>query len=114
LLTRRGYGTILAGRQHFHRSLMVKSALARTVDLDPIDRLEDKVKLLVGIVTQLRAEQAQAAEENAWLTEELEGLRSRVADLDGTTSELAALRDERELVRARVSDMLRQLDHLNA
>jgi regulator of replication initiation timing len=93
---------------------MVKSALARTLDLDPIDRLEDKVKLLVGLVTQLRAEQAQAAEENARLTEELEGLRGKVADLDGTTSELAALRDERELVRARVSDMLRQLDHLNA
>jgi len=93
---------------------MSKSALARTVDLDPIDRLEDKVKLLVGLVTQLRAEQAQAAEENARLAEELDGLRAKVADLDGTTSELAALRDERELVRARVSDMLRQLDHLNA
>ena len=93
---------------------MVKSALARTVDLDPIDRLEDKVKLLVGLVTQLRAEQAQAAEENARLTEELEELRGKMADFDGTTSELAALRDEREVVRARVSDMLRQLDHLNA
>ena len=93
---------------------MVKSALARTVDLDPIDRLEDKVKLLVGLVTQLRAEQTRASEENARLTEELEELRGKVADLDGTTSELAALRDERELVRARVSDMLRQLDHLNA
>ena len=92
----------------------MKSALARTVDLDPIDRLEDKVKLLVGLVTQLRAEQARAAEENGRLTEELEELRGKVADLDGTTSELAALRDERELVRARVSDMLRQLDHLNA
>ena len=92
----------------------MKSAVARTVDLDPIDRLEDKVKLLVGLVTQLRAEQARAAEENARLTEELEGLRGKVADLDGTTSELVALRDERELVRARVSDMLRQLDHLNA
>jgi regulator of replication initiation timing len=93
---------------------MVKSAVARTVDLDPIDRLEDKVKLLVGIVTQLRADQARAAEENARLNEELAGLRARVTDLDGTTSELAALRDERELVRARVSDMLRQLDHLHA
>jgi regulator of replication initiation timing len=93
---------------------MVKSALARTVDLDPIDRLEDKVKTLVGLVTQLRAEQARSAEENARLTEELEGLRAQVADLDGTASELAALRDERELVRARVGDMLRQLDHLNA
>ena len=93
---------------------MVKSAVARTLDLDPIDRLEDKVKTLVGLVTQLRAEQARSIEENARLTGELEDLRSRVADLDGTTSELAALRDERELVRARVSDMLRQLDHLNA
>ena len=92
----------------------MKSAVARTVELDPIDPLGDKVKLLLGLVTQLRAEQARSAEENARLTEELAGLRARMTDLDGTTSELAALRDERELVRARVSDMLRQLDHLNA
>jgi regulator of replication initiation timing len=93
---------------------MVKSAVARTVDLDPIDRLEDKVKLLVGLVTQLRAEQARSAEENARLSEEVDALRARLTDMDGATSELAALRDERELVRSRVSDMLRQLDHLNA
>jgi regulator of replication initiation timing len=93
---------------------MVKSAVARTVDLDPIDRLEDKVKLLVGLVTQLRAEQARSNEENARLSQELDALREQVADMDGTASELAALRDERELVRSRVSDMLRQLDHLQA
>jgi regulator of replication initiation timing len=93
---------------------MVKSAVARTVDLEPIDRLEDKVKLLVGLVAQLRAEQARSADENARLSQELDALRARVADFDGTASELAALRDERELVRSRVSDMLRQLDHLNA
>ncbi|HWN68355.1 MAG TPA: cell division protein ZapB [Haliangium sp.] len=93
---------------------MVKSAVARTVDLDPIDRLEDKVKLLVGLVTQLRAEQAQSAEENARLSQEVDALRGRLTDMDSTTSELAVLRDERELVRSRVSDMLRQLDHLNA
>jgi len=92
----------------------VKSAVARTVDLDPIDRLEDKVKLLVGLVTQLRAEQAQSAEENARLSQEVDALRGRLTDMDSTTSELAVLRDERELVRSRVSDMLRQLDHLNA
>jgi len=114
LIARHVCGTILAGRQHFFRSLMVKSAVARTVDLDPIDRLENKVKLLVGLVTQLRSEQARTTEENARLTEELEELRGRMADLDGTASELAVLRDERELVRARVSDMLRQLDHLSA
>ena len=93
---------------------MVKSAVARTVDLDPIDRLEDKVKLLVGLVTQLRAEQAQSAEENSRLSQEVDALRGRLTDMDSTTSELAVLRDERELVRSRVSDMLRQLDHLNA
>ena len=92
----------------------MKSAVARTVDLEPIDRLEDKVKLLVGLVTQLRAEQARSSEENARLSEEVDSLRARLSDMDGTTSELAALRDERELVRSRVSDMLRQLDHLNA
>ena len=93
---------------------MVKSAVARTVDLDPIDRLEDKVKLLVGLVTQLRAEQARAADENARLSQELDSLRSQVAEMDGTSTELAALRDERDIVRTRVSDMLRQLDHLSA
>ena len=92
----------------------MKSAVARTVDLDPIDRLEDKVKLLVGLVTQLRAEQAQSAEENARLSQEVDALRARLTDMDSATSELAVLRDERELVRSRVSDMLRQLDHLNA
>ena len=93
---------------------MVKSAVARTVDLDPIDRLEDKVKLLVGLVTQLRAEQARSAEENARLSQEVESLRTRLSDADGDAAELSALRDERELVRSRVGDMLRQLDHLNA
>ena len=33
---------------------MVKQAVARTVDLDPIDRLEDKVRLLVDLVTEMR------------------------------------------------------------
>ena len=92
----------------------MKSAVARTVDLEPIDRLEDKVKLLVGLVAQLRAEQARSTEENARLSQEVDSLRARLTDMDGTTSELAVLRDERELVRSRVSDMLRQLDHLNA
>jgi len=92
----------------------VKSAVARTVDLEPIDRLEDKVKLLVGLVAQLRAEQARSTEENARLSQEVDSLRARLTDMDGTASELAVLRDERELVRSRVSDMLRQLDHLNA
>ena len=44
---------------------MAKQAVARAIDLDPIDRLEDKIKLLVNVVTGLRADQAKAAEEKS-------------------------------------------------
>ncbi len=92
---------------------MSKQALARTVDVDPIDRLEDKVKLLVGLVTQLREEQTKAADENARLSAELTALRAQLAEAEGTSTELAVLRDERDLIRTRVSDMLQQLEHLS-
>ncbi len=92
---------------------MVKQALARTVDVDPIDRLEDKVKLLVGLVTQLREDQTKAADENARLSAELTALRAQLAEAEGTSTELAVLRDERDLIRTRVSDMLQQLEHLS-
>ena len=89
---------------------MVKQAVARTVDLDPIDRLEEKIKLLVNVVGGLRAEQARSAEENARLVEEIETLRARLADAQGVGTELEALRGEREAVRHRVAEMLSQLD----
>ena len=91
---------------------MAKQAAVRTVDLEPIDRLEEKIKLLVGIVTQLRAEQARAADENARLAQEISTLRERLADADGADAEIVALRDERELIRNRVSGMLAQLEGL--
>ena len=92
---------------------MAKLAATRTVDLEPIDRLEEKIKLLVGIVTRLRAEQARAADENLRLTQEIAALRAGLADSEGATVEIAALRDEREIIRARVGDMLEQLEHLS-
>jgi regulator of replication initiation timing len=92
---------------------MVKQAVARTLDLDPIDRLEDKVRLLVDLVTELRAEQSQAADENTRLRNEVATLRSKMADAESASSELVALRDERDVVRSRVADMLRQLEHLS-
>jgi regulator of replication initiation timing len=92
---------------------MVKQAVARTVDLDPIDRLEDKVRLLVDLVTELRAEQSRAADENSRLRNEVASLRSKMADAESASSELVALRDERDVVRSRVADMLRQLEHLS-
>ena len=92
---------------------MAKQAAVRTVDLEPIDRLEEKIQLLVGIVTQLRADQAKAADENARLTQEISTLRARIADAEGADAEVVALRGERELIRTRVSDMLAQLEGLS-
>jgi len=87
------------------------TAVART-ELDPIDRLEEKVKLLVGVVTQLRNEHARATEENARLAREVDTLRARLVDSEASSSELSALRDERDLIRSRVEEMLDQLEAL--
>ena len=93
---------------------MAKSAIAtRSIELEPIDRLEEKVKLLVGMVDRLRAENAVALEENAKLTRELESSRSRLVDAESTGSEILALREERDLIRSRVDEMLQQIEGLN-
>lgn len=90
---------------------MAKQAVATRTDLDPIDRLEDKVRTLVGIVTQLRADHARATEENGRLTRELDSMRSLLAaENEATDTELTALREERDLIRSRVAEMLEQLE----
>ncbi|MGE0445369.1 MAG: hypothetical protein AB7P99_09080 [Vicinamibacterales bacterium] len=91
---------------------MAKQAVARTVDLEPIDRLEEKIRLLVGMVSRLREEQAQAADDQARLTQEIETLRARLAAAEGTSTELVALREERDVIRERVAEMLSQLESL--
>ena len=91
---------------------MVKTA-TRSVDLEPIDRLEEKMKLLVGMVDRMRNEQARAAEENQRLSRELESLRARLASSDGLVTELSSLKEERDVIRTRVTDMLGQLEALS-
>lgn len=91
---------------------MAKQAVVRTTDLEPIDRLEEKIKLLVTMVTRLRAEQTKAAEDNARLGQEIDALRARLADAEGTGMELIALREERDVIRSRVIEMLSQLETL--
>ena len=86
------------------------AAAARMTDLDPIDRLEDKIKRLVEMIAQLRAEQARTAGDNARLAQELDAMRARLADADAAGTELTALRDERDLIRSRVTEMLEQLE----
>lgn len=89
---------------------MAKQAVAARTDLDPIDRLEEKVKLLVSVVAQLRREHANALDENSRLMRDLDSMRARLAENEVTGSELTAMREERDLIRARVSEMLEQLE----
>jgi regulator of replication initiation timing len=93
---------------------VAKPAVAtRSVDLEPIDRLEEKVKLLVGMIDRLRAENRAAADENARLTRELDSARARLGDAETANSEVLALREERNLIRSRVDEMLQQIESLN-
>jgi regulator of replication initiation timing len=91
---------------------MAKTA-TRGVDLEPIDRLEEKLKRLVGVVDRMKAEGARAAEENQRLARELDTLRARLAASDGLSNEITMLREERDVIRTRVTDMLEQLEALN-
>jgi regulator of replication initiation timing len=91
---------------------MAKTA-TRSVELEPIDRLEEKVKLLVGMVDRMKDETARAAEENQRLTRELDAMRARLATNDSLASELSTLKEERDVIRTRVTEMLEQLEALN-
>jgi FtsZ-binding cell division protein ZapB len=91
---------------------MAKTAI-RSVELEPIDRLEEKVKLLVAMIDRMKAEQARAAEENQSLSREVESLRSRLDTSEGLISELSTLKEERDIIRSRVGEMLGQLEALN-
>ena len=91
---------------------MAKTAPS-SIELEPIDRLEEKVKRLIGIVERMKSDQARAAEENQRLLRELESMRARIAATDSVAAELAALKQEREIIRTRVGDMLEQLEALN-
>jgi regulator of replication initiation timing len=91
---------------------MANAAAAR-VEFDAIERLEDKVRKLVGVVEQLRAEHGRLSAENRNLSDELGALRKKLVESEGTAVEITALRDERDQIRARVTDMLTQLEALD-
>ena len=91
---------------------MAKTA-TRGVDLEPIDRLEDKVKALVTMVEHMKVEKARVTEDNERLSREVEALRGRLASSDGLTTELSTLKQERDVIRTRVTDMLEQLEALS-
>ena len=92
---------------------MAKAAVAtREVDLEPIDRLEEKVRMLVGMIDRLRDDNLRASEDNQRLYRELDAMRGRLAEAEGSSVELTALREERDLIRTRVNEMLEQIDGL--
>ena len=86
---------------------------ARPVDTEALDRLEEKVKLLVALIGRMRTEQARLAEEHQRVSRELDAARARLQDVEGAAAEIAALKDERDLIRTRVSSLLEQLEGLS-
>ncbi len=92
---------------------MAKAVATRAVDLEPIDRLEEKVKLLVGMIDRLRSDNQRASDENSRLMRELDAARARVSDAESANADVAVLREERDLIRSRVDDMLKQIESLN-
>ncbi len=92
---------------------MAKAVATRSIDLESIDRLEEKVKLLVGLVERLRSSEGRLSDENGRLVRELDAALARLTAAEGSGAEIAALREERELIKSRVEDMLAQIESLN-
>ncbi|MPY88523.1 MAG: hypothetical protein GEU99_11415 [Luteitalea sp.] len=82
------------------------------VDLRPVDRLEEKIKLLISVLERSRQEQARLTEENLRLSRELDGLRVRLTEAESVAAEMKSLREERDVIRNRVAEMLEQLETL--
>lgn len=89
------------------------ASTATKTDLLPIDRLEEKVRQLVGVIDGLRAERAEAADEIARLQHDLETSRARLDEFTTLSTEVGTLREERDLIRERVGQMIAQIDKLN-
>lgn len=87
--------------------------LGRALDLEPLERLEAKVRKLVTLVEQMRADKSSLADENSRLQVQVDTLQSKIAEAEAQAgAELLALREERDRVRDRVASLLEQVDAL--
>ena len=93
--------------------MATKTATSGGPQIEAIDRLEDKIKALVSMVERMKTEQARAADDNQRLTRDVEALRARLSASDGLNTELSSLKEERDIIRTRVGEMLQQLEALN-
>jgi Tfp pilus assembly protein PilO len=67
----------------------------------------------VNTIVRIKGEQTRAAEENGRLKAEIEALKGRMSSAESAGAEVTTLREERDLIKTRVSEMLKQLDSLN-
>mgnify|MGYP001410184535 CR=1 FL=1 len=83
------------------------------VNIEQIERLAEKVKDLIGLLEDSRSELSQTIEVNERLQLEVKSLRANLANAQSTSSEVPTLLAEREQIRERVQDMLKQLEAVN-
>jgi FtsZ-binding cell division protein ZapB len=86
--------------------------MAKTMGAEPLDRLEEKIKLLVTTIARLKSEHARLTEDNGRLQREVTALQERVTQAEDAGSEVSALKEERDLIRTRVTEILAELDTL--
>ena len=85
----------------------------QSLDMATLDRLADKVSALVQLLAQTRNELAETSENNVRLSNDLEALQGQFAQSQDDGLEMQTLLDEREQIRARVTEILDQLESLN-
>lgn len=88
------------------------STTATAADLGVVERLDEKIRQLIALVEKSRTESVRLRADNERLGKEVDALQAQLTDAAGVATELQAMRDERDQVRARVTDMLAQLDAL--
>ena len=76
---------------------------SKLADLEPLDRLEEKVKLLVAQVNKTRTEQEESKKENMRLQADLEKLKTLEAESSSNGNEIKTLLAERETIRSRLT-----------
>lgn len=84
-----------------------------THELQGIDRLEEKVRQLVAVIETLRGDRARAMDETLRLQRDLDAARARLGEASTANAEVMSLREERELIRTRVAQLIAQIDKLN-
>ena len=85
----------------------------QSLDMATLDRLAEKVSALVQLLEQTRNELADTSDNNTRLSNELEALQAQFSQSQQNGLEMQTLLDEREQIRARITEILNQLESLN-